>query len=123
MVTKFAAALFATTLSTGSVHAMTRRSHSPIFQPAQRSWSKQSVYAALRMDHAGLGFVVLDDIAIPSMVRGRSSYVLRRERDEARSPTMEQVLNVGRRDTSEPNAGGQRNCARKLTNHGFDNAL
>ena len=46
----------------------------PIFQPAQGAWLKQHVYAALRTDHADLGFVVRGDIATPSMVRARSSY-------------------------------------------------
>lgn len=41
----------------------------PIFQPAQRVWLKQYVYAALRTNHAGLSFVVLGDIVTPSMVR------------------------------------------------------
>ena len=29
-----------------------------IFQPAQRDWLKNNVYAALRTEHAGMGFVV-----------------------------------------------------------------
>jgi len=36
------------------------------------------VYAALRTDHAGLGFVVRSDIATPSMVRARGSWRARR---------------------------------------------
>jgi hypothetical protein len=38
------------------------------------------VYAALRTDHAGLGFVVRGDIATPSMVLARSSQRARRPR-------------------------------------------
>src|SRR5262245_50251394 len=45
----------------------------PIFQPAQRVWLKQNVYAALRTDRACLRFVVRVFIAIPSMVCAGSS--------------------------------------------------
>jgi hypothetical protein len=44
-----------------------------IFQPAQAAWSKKFAYVVLPTDHADLGFVGLDDIATPSMVRARSS--------------------------------------------------
>ena len=70
---KFAPALLAIALSTGSVHAMTpHRSHSLSFAHFP-TCSEGLVKAMLRTDHAGLGFVVRGDIATPSMVRARSS--------------------------------------------------
>jgi hypothetical protein len=46
----------------------------PIFQPVQRVWLRQNVYAGLRTDRACLSFVVRGYIATPSMVRAGSSY-------------------------------------------------
>ena len=60
MLTKFAAALPAITLFAGPSmrqHIVTL-SALLIFQPAQRDWLKNNVYAALRTEHAGMGFVV-----------------------------------------------------------------
>jgi len=79
VLTKFATALLAITLSAGSVHAMTGRfwSHSlssAHFPTCSEVWLKQNVYAALRTDRACLSFVVRGFIATPSMVCAGSSY-------------------------------------------------
>jgi len=79
MLTKVAVALLAITLSAGSVHARTPRSHSlsfAHFPTCSGVLLVQYVYAALRTHQPGLGFVLRGNIATPTLVRARSGFLI-----------------------------------------------